>query len=49
MATIVVTPASEGNILVAVRRALREQEPSGIAVKGLAQNSLEHGLLRVAD
>jgi hypothetical protein len=35
--------------LVELRRALQELELRGIAAQGLAQASLEHGLIRVAD
>jgi hypothetical protein len=49
MATILVTPQRDGNIVVEVRRALQELELRGIAAQGLAETSPGRGLIRVAD
>jgi hypothetical protein len=49
MATILVTPRRDGNIVIEVRRALQELELRGIAAQGLAQTSRGRGLIRVAD
>jgi hypothetical protein len=49
MATILVTPQRNGNIVVEVRRALQELELRGIGAHGLAQTSRGRGLIRVAD
>jgi len=49
MATILVTPQRDGNIVVEVRRALQELELRGIGAQGLAQTSRGRGLIRVAD
>jgi hypothetical protein len=39
MATILVTPQRDGNIVVEVRRALQELELRGIDAQGLVQTS----------
>ena len=49
MATILVTPRRDGNIVIEVRRAVQELELRGIAAQGLAQTSRGRGLIRVAD
>jgi hypothetical protein len=49
MATILVTPQRDGNIVVEVRRALQELELRRIGAQGLAQTSRGRGLIRVAD
>jgi hypothetical protein len=49
MATILVTPRRDGNIVFEVRRAVQELELRGIAAQELAQTSRGRGLIRVAD
>jgi hypothetical protein len=44
MATILVTPQRNGNIVVEVRRALQELELRGIGAHGLAQTPRADGV-----